>query len=305
VRILVTGASGFIASHLVRRLLKDGYTVAAMTRYGNIVKCSRLADVWDQLHIVEADLRNRGALKEAAAVEPEVIFHLAAYNHVGESFRQVEECFDVNAKGTANLFDCCPCRRFVYISSSEIYGKQETIPWHERMTPRPISPYAVSKYAGEQYCQAMWERKSNTCEIVLLRPFNTYGPGQSTKAVIPYIIKACLAYTDVKLTSGRQTREFNYISDTVEGIFHIGLGGSLLGSPVNIGCGNDISIEHLAKKIRELTASISSLKLGELPLRDTEIPVMAACNKLALQEGWSPAVGLTAGLKMTISSFES
>src|SRR5580658_8022632 len=122
-RVLVTGGSGFIGSHLVKSLLQQGAKVAVTVRYGNIVKNIRLADCWSCIDVIEADLRNRGALEAIQRFDPEVVFHLAAYQHVGQSFSQVEECFDVNAKGTANLLDTCrKAPKFVYIATSEVYG---------------------------------------------------------------------------------------------------------------------------------------------------------------------------------------
>ena len=119
-----------------------------------MVKNIRLAGCWNCITVIEADLRNRGALKAIQRFDPEVVFHLAAYQHVGESFGQVEECFDVNAKGTANLFDICEnVPKFVYTATSEVYGFQETVPFVETMEPRPLSPYSITKYAGEMYCR--------------------------------------------------------------------------------------------------------------------------------------------------------
>src|SRR4051812_46149843 len=124
-RVVVTGGSGFIGSHLVRRLMDEGANVAVVVRYGNIIKNERLRPWWDRLSVIEADLRNRGALTAVAEYRPDLVFHLAAYNHVGMSFTQVEECFDVNAKGTANLVDTCQdVDRLLYVSTSEVYGHQ-------------------------------------------------------------------------------------------------------------------------------------------------------------------------------------
>src|SRR5262245_23360371 len=135
-RVVVTGGSGFIGSHLVRRLLDGGAAVAVTVRYGNLMKNERLRDCWDRLHVIEADLRNRGALAAVRDFAPDIVFHLAAYNHVGESFRQVEECFDVNAKGTANLLDACEgVDTFVYMSTSEVYGHQPGVPFVDKMCP--------------------------------------------------------------------------------------------------------------------------------------------------------------------------
>jgi UDP-glucose 4-epimerase len=140
VKVLVTGGSGFIGSHLVTRLLAEGASVAVLFRYANVVESIRLRECWEQLHILEADLRNRGALAAIGAFAPDVVFHLAAYNHVGQSFTQVEECFDVNAKGTANLLDACGGKtKFIYVASSEVYGLQQSVPFVETMQPNPMS----------------------------------------------------------------------------------------------------------------------------------------------------------------------
>jgi UDP-glucose 4-epimerase len=141
-RALITGGSGFIGSHLVHRLLAEEAEVAVTVRYGNVMKNERLRDCWDDIRIIEADLRNRGALACIDEFAPEVIFHLAAYNHVGQSFVQVEECFDVNAKGTANLIDTAgkSVEKFIYMSTSEVYGYQAELPFLESMCPQPISP---------------------------------------------------------------------------------------------------------------------------------------------------------------------
>jgi nucleoside-diphosphate-sugar epimerase len=130
----VTGASGLVGSHPVKKLLELRAQVAVMVRYGNPVKDIRLADCWSSLRIIEADLRNRGALEAVRRFNPEVVFHLAAYQDVGRSFAQIEECFDVNAKGTANLLDACEgSGKFVYVATSEVYGLQQSVPFVETM----------------------------------------------------------------------------------------------------------------------------------------------------------------------------
>src|ERR1700687_215109 len=138
IRVLVTGGSGFIGSHLVRRLVAEGASVAVTARYANVMKNERLRSVWDRLTIFEADVRNRGALEAVTDFLPQIVFHLAAYNHVGASFTQVEECFDVNAKGTANVIDTfTAARRIIYTSTSEVYGMQTKVPFVETMAPEP------------------------------------------------------------------------------------------------------------------------------------------------------------------------
>lgn len=300
-RVLVTGGSGFIGSHLVNHLLGDGAEVAVTVRYGNLMKNERLRHCWDQITVIEADLRNRGALTEIGSFAPELVFHLAAYNHVGQSFTQVEECFDVNAKGTANLLDVCPgSQKFIYMSSSEVYGHQEQVPFVETMTPEPISPYAITKYAGELYCR-MKQRLEDGPPVVIVRAFNTYGPYQSAKAVIPELIINCLRGNPVRTTAGEQTREFNYVSDVVEGIVKAALQPDRIDGPINIATGEEVAIRDLVRRIAELTETESELEIGALPYRPTEIWRMYSDSTRARELlGWKPQVSLEQGLTATI-----
>lgn len=304
-RVLVTGGSGFIGSHLVQRLLELEARVAITARYGNVVKNERLRHCWDQLVVIEADLRNRGALQAASDFDPHVVFHLAAYNHVGESFRQVEECFDVNAKGTANMLDVCPgTEAFVYASTSEVYGHQTSVPFVETMCPEPKSPYSITKYAGELYCRMRQRMDGGGPRIVVVRPFNAFGPYQSSKAVISELILDCLRGKPISTTAGEQTREFNYVGNVVDGlILSAGYPGRIEG-PVNIAGGEEISIRDLVRRIADLTETRSELRIGALPYRPNEIWRMYADSSRARQVlGWSPAVSLEEGLKRTVAWF--
>jgi UDP-glucose 4-epimerase len=304
-RVLVTGASGFLGSHLVRRLLEEGAEVVIMTRYGNVVHSPRLAGVWGKLRVLEADLRNRGALEAISSIAPRWVFHLAAYNHVGESFRQVEECFDVNAKGTANVLDACMAagvERFVYTSTSEVYGLQSEVPFVETMTPQPQSPYAVTKFAGEQYC-LLRARTDTSTSIRVVRPFNAFGPGQSTKAVLSEIIETCLAGRPLRMTEGAQTREFNYVEDLVDGLLaaahHPGFEG-----PINLAGGREISIRSLVETVATLTKTRSNIEFGALPYRPNEIWRMYADVRRAHEVlGWRARVGFEEGLRRTVAAF--
>lgn len=304
-RILVTGGSGFIGSHLVRRLLNEAAEVAVVVRYGNIMKNERLLPFWDDLRILEADLRNRGALEVAiGAFRPERVFHLAAYNHVGSSFTQFEECFDVNAKGTANLLDVCRgAERFLYVSTSEVYGHQEHVPFVESMTPEPISPYGITKYAGELYCR-MHQRMGASPQIAIVRPFNTFGPYQSTKAVIPELILGCLRGGPILTTKGEQTREFNYVEDIVEGmLLAMEKAGEVLG-PVNLATGKEVAIRDLIAKIVDITQTSARVEIGALPYRPTEIWRMCADATRARELiGWNSGISLEEGLQRTVDWF--
>jgi nucleoside-diphosphate-sugar epimerase len=307
VRVLVTGGSGFIGSHLIHTLLASGARVGLMVRYGNVVKNERVRDVWDRLTVIEADLRNRGALTAVREFAPEVVFHLAAYNHVGESFRQVEECFDVNAKGTANLLDVLDgvAQRFVYASTSEVYGHQPGVPFVESMCPDPISPYAITKYAGELYCR-LKHRVGGAPRVVVVRPFNVFGPYQSSKAVIPELITNCLLGRPIRTTGGEQTREFNYVSNIIDGLIAAAEHPDPIEGPVNIAAGEEVAIRDLVRMIAELTATKSSLEIGALPYRPTEIWRMYAdATRARTILNWTPKVSLRDGLQRTVDWFRS
>jgi UDP-glucose 4-epimerase len=305
-RVLVTGGSGFIGSHLVQRLLQEGAEVAVTVRYGNVMKNERLRPIWDRLRVIEADLRNRGALTAVRELEPDVVFHLAAYNHVGESFRQVEECFDVNAKGTANLLDVCEgVSKFIYMSTSEVYGHQQSVPFLETMCPEPISPYAITKYSGELYCR-LKQRVGGRTTIIVLRPFNTFGPYQSAKAVIPELILNCLQGKPIRTTLGEQTREFNYVDNIVDGLLLAASHDGPIDGPVNVAAGEEVAIRDLVRTIAELTETKSVIEIGALPYRPTEIWRMYADSTRARELlGWRPAINLREGLRRTVQWFHT
>lgn len=303
-RILVTGGSGFIGSHLVKSLLQAGAKVAITVRYSNVVQNVRIADCWHQLEVIEADLRNRGALEAIRRFEPEIVFHLAAYQHVGQSFVQVEECFDVNAKGTANVVDVCDgVPKFIYIATSEVYGYQESVPFVETMEPNPQSPYSITKYAGELYCR-MKQRMGSKTAMVLLRPFNAFGPYQSTKAIIPELILKCLRGEPILTTPGEQTREFNFVTNLTDGMIMAAQHPDEIEGPMNIAGGEEVAVRDLVRKIAEITATRSRIEIGALPYRPNEIWRMRGdCTRIGKLLGWKPKVSLEEGLKITVDWF--
>lgn len=299
-RVLVTGGSGFIGSHLCRLLVAQGADLYVLVKYNSVMDNVRLVGLWDRLTPVEADLRNPDALRQLEVVRPEIIYHLAAYNHVGDSFFQVSEAVDSNGKGTVNLLEAYQdYERFVYISSSEVYGYQETVPFQEDALPHPLSPYAVGKYTGELYARMKWYSAGKP--VVVLRPFNAYGPYQSPRAVTAEIVIKCLRGEDVVTTEGHQTREFNFVEDLVEGFILAAQSPDAVGQVINLGCGEETTIRHLVQRIHKLTQSSSRLGIGELPDRPGEIRRMVADNRKARKLlGWSPKVGHNEGLPRTI-----
>ena len=302
-KVLVTGGSGFIASHLCRRLINNCSELFVTTKYNSVIDNIRLVDIWNDLHPLEIDLRNVDALKVLKSIKPDIIYHFAAYNHVGDSFVNVSEAIDSNSKGSVNILEAYDSfERFIYISTSEVYGYQESVPFSEEMTPHPISPYSVGKYAGELY--ARMKQHVFDLPIVVIRPFNAFGPYQSKRAVIPEIIDKCISGEEIVTTTGEQTREFNYIDNLVDGFLLAAVEPKAVGEIINIGCGHEVSIRDLVMKIHTLSESDSNLKIGELKYRPTEIWRMFADNSKAENIlNWKPKVSFEKGLIKTIEWF--
>lgn len=303
-KILVTGAGGFIASHLTRRLVHEGADVYIITKYNSIIDNVRICDIWDNVTVIEADLRNLDSLKQVKEIKPDIIFHLAAYNHVGDSFIHISESLDCNTKGTANLIESYDgYQRFLYMSTSEVYGYQENVPFVEDACPFPISPYSIGKYGGELYCRM--KAHSQNAPIVVLRPFNTFGPYQSPRAVMSEMILDCLRGNTIRSTEGKQTREFNFVSNIVDALILAAENEAAVGKFMNVGCGEEISIRDLIKKIHDLTESSSKLQIGALENRPTEIWRMAADARQAGEIlDWKPEISLDEGLEITINWFK-
>ncbi len=298
--VLITGGAGFIGSNLVKRAVGLKAKVSVVVKYKSIIDCVRLAPIWGDIEIIEADLRNIDSLRQLKGRKFDTVFHLSAYNHVGDSFLHVNEALTSNMIATANLLEFAPdFGRFVYTSTSEIYGFQKCVPFEEEFTPNPISPYAIGKYAGELY--ARMKRRQTKKSIICIRPFNVFGPYQSERAVIPEIVIKCLRNVPVETTEGKQTREFNYVDNVVDAFLKAAEIKSPPEEVINIGSGQEISVRDLVKKIHKLSGSRSELRIGSLPNRPTEIWRMCAANKRAEYAlKWKPGVSFDEGLKRTI-----
>ncbi len=299
-RVMVTGGGGFIPSHLVKRLLRSEAKVFVLTKYNSIFDNIRLSNIWNDIEICEGDLRNTDSLKQIKEIKPEIIYHMAAYNHVGDSFFHVSEALNCNSNASANILECYKgYRKFIYMSTSEVYGFQKAVPFHESMVPFPTSPYAVGKYSGELYAKMM--HHVYKLPVTVLRPFNTFGPYQSPKAVIGEIIIKCLKGENIVATEGKQTREFNYVENIIDGLIAAAESESSIGEVINISSGNEISIKNLILLVHKLSESTSELQIGALPYRPTEIWRMCGDNSKAkklLQ--WYPKISFEEGLKTTI-----
>ena len=263
---------------------------------------TRLVDLRDRITLHSGSITDRSAMDVVTdAARPEVVMHLAAYTHVGKSWDRVDECVQVNVQGTVHLLQALARRgyaRFVYTGTSEIYGDVE-VPFREDGPVNPISPYSVAKYAGEHYCRMF--ARGRGWPIVMLRPFNAYGPWQSPDRIIPEIIGRALKGQPLRMTQGLQTREFNFVEDLADGFVRAAVAEGVEGEIVNLGCGEEISMRDLATTLLTLLGDPVEAELGALPERPTEIVRMRAdAAKAGALLGWAPQTSLETGLQRTI-----
>ena len=275
----------------------------ALTSRVSSVYPTRLTDLRDGITLHEGNLTDRSAMDALVErVQPEVVWHLGAYTHVGKSWHRVDECIQANVQGTVNLLqalDGTGYRRFVYTGTSEIYG-DVGVPFREDAPVNPISPYSVSKYAGERYCRMF--HQGHGWPVVMLRPFNAYGPAQSPDRVIPEIIVRGLRREPLRMTQGRQTREFNYVEDLVDGFLLAGCTPGNEGEVLNLGCGEEVSMRDLATTVLRLMGDPIEPDIGALPDRPTEIWRMFSDSTRARERlGWEPRHSLEDGLAKTIA----
>ena len=303
-RVLVTGGAGFIGSHLVKKLLELKAKVTVIVKYNSIIDCIRLTNVWEKLNIIEADLRNTDSTLQLRNKKFDKVFHLAAYNHVGDSFLHVNETISSNLLSTTNLLDHGPkFEKFIHIGSSEIYGLQEKLPFNVDENPQPMSPYAIGKFSSELY--SILKKRQTGKKIICIRPFNTFGPFQSEKAIIPEIIIKCLLDQEIVTTPGEQTREFNYVDNIINGLLMISSKIDNYEKPINLGSNKPIKIKDLVKKIHKLSNSKSKLKIGKKKYRPNEIWKMQANNSFVIKKiRWKPTIDLDEGLKISIKWYK-
>jgi UDP-glucose 4-epimerase len=263
----------------------------------------RLVDLRERITLHGGNLTDAGAM--AALVEhvrPRFVFHLGAYTHVGKSWDRVDECIQTNVHGTVALLqalDRTEYQRMVYTSTSEVYGDID-VPFQEDAAANPLSPYSVSKYAGERFCRML--HRGRGWPVVVVRPFNAYGPAQSPDRVVPEIIVKGLRKERLLMTQGRQTREFNYVDDLVDGFLRAATVPGVEGEVFNLGGGEELSMRNLARTVLHLMGDPVEPELGALPDRPTEIWSMRsdptkARERLGLPE-FRP---LIEGLKPTIA----
>ncbi len=306
--VLVTGAAGFIGSHLVRALLEKGSEVVALVSDVSSLYPPRLADLKGQIRIADADLRDAHAVARVVErIDPKYVFHLGAFTHVGRSFDRVADCTTTNIEGTRNVLEALirkPPSRLIFASTSEVYGDVE-VPFREEGPVRPVSPYGVSKYAAERL--VLIYKEAYGVPGVAIRPFNAYGPMQSPDRIIPETIARALSGNPVEITGGIQTREFNFVEDIVAGFIKAAeADDSVVGEVINVGCGEERSMKEVAEVVLKLLGNPVELRVGALPYRPKEIWRMYCDNSKAKELlGWEPTVSFDEGLERTVEWYKS
>jgi dTDP-glucose 4,6-dehydratase len=306
-QVLVTGAGGFIASHLVERLVSEGAQVRAFVRYNsrNDVGMLRLIspDVFSQLEIVRGDLRDVEAVRGAVR-GMDTVFHLGALIAIPYSYVNPREVIDVNIMGTLNVLMAArdfSVRRVVHTSTSEVYGTAQYTPIDEAHPLQGQSPYSASKIGADKIAESFY--RSFEVPVVTLRPFNTYGPRQSTRAVIPTIITQALTRDEVKLGSLDPSRDFTFVKDTANGFMCVAEAENVLGQEINLGNDNTIRIGDLVDKIFGIIGKTPKVVTDLQRVRPDKSEVMKlwASNQKAKELiGWEPRVSLDEGLRLTI-----
>lgn len=308
VPILVTGGGGFIASHLVERLVTAGARVRAFVRYtssGSLGNLRFLApDLLKKLEITFGDLRDPSAMLQAAE-GMEVILHLGALIAIPYSYVHPREVIETNILGTLNVLEAARRtlpRRVVHISTSEVYGTAESVPITERHPLKGQSPYSASKIGADKVVESY--ARAFDVPVVTVRPFNTYGPRQSARAVIPTIITQALSLSQIHLGSTSPTRDFTYVADTAEGMMAAAAADDVVGQEINLGTNQEISVGDLAALVCRLVGREVEIVSDEARLRParSEVERLRADNSKAQQLlGWQPRMSLEDGLERTIA----
>ncbi|MFZ1829628.1 MAG: NAD-dependent 4,6-dehydratase LegB [Candidatus Competibacteraceae bacterium] len=310
-RILVTGADGFIGSHLVEQLLQRGYQVRAFVFYNSFNSWGWLdtlpKSTLEKLDVFAGDIRDPNGVLEAMT-GCDVVFHLAALIAIPFSYHSPDSYVDTNIKGTLNVLQAAKrlgTARLLVTSTSEVYGTAQYAPINEKHPFQGQSPYSATKIGADRLAESFY--RSFDTPVVIVRPFNTYGPRQSARAVIPTVITQLLSgQTELRLGSLHPTRDFNYVLDTVEGFIALAEADAAVGKEINIATGKEYSIEAVAKKLIAAINPEACIITDEQRLRPDASEVfrlMGDNSLITTLTPWQPKHDLDAGLCETINWF--
>lgn len=306
--VLVTGAGGFIGSHLVERLVRDGTRVRAYVHYnsrndwGNL----ELIDpaVKREIEVITGDVADPFSVRNAVR-GAQVIYHLSSLIAIPYSYVAPQSYVATNIQGAINVLQAAReegVERVVHTSTSECYGTAQYVPIDEKHPLQGQSPYSASKIGADMIAESYW--RSFGLPVAILRPFNTFGPRQSARAVIPTIISQALKGGVIKLGALAPTRDMNYVENTVESFLAAATNPAAVGQVINVGSGREISIGDLARLIIELIGSKSEVVEDTQRLRpaNSEVERLLCANGKAMELlGWTPRIQLEEGLQRTIA----
>ena len=305
-KVLVTGADGFIGSHLVEMLFSRGYTVKALSQYNSFNNWGWIEQISckDQIEILTGDIRDPHYCKSVTK-DVDIIFHLAALIAIPYSYVAPDSYVDTNIKGTLNI--CQAARengniRVIHTSTSEVYGTAQYVPIDENHPAQPQSPYSATKIAADAMAMSFYN--AFNLPVTIARPFNTYGPRQSARAVIPTIItQIANGEKEIKLGDLTPTRDFNYVEDTCRGFIELAKCGAAEGQVVNIGSNFEISIRDTLELIKDLMGSDVEFVTDNERIRPEKSEVFRLwCDNSKIERltGFKPEVKIEEGLKRTI-----
>lgn len=312
-KVLVTGADGFIGSHLVEALLNEGAQVRAFCVYNSFNTWGWIdsfpAEKQKQLEIFTGDVRDpNGVRKSMEGID--IVFHLAALIAIPFSYHSPDAYVDTNVKGTLNIIQAgrdMGCERILVTSTSEVYGTAQYVPIDEKHPKQGQSPYSATKIGADYLADSFF--RSFELPVTIVRPFNTFGPRQSARAIIPTIITQLLAgKEEILLGDLTPTRDLVFVKDTAEGFIQAALHKELIGEEINIATNSEISIGDLAQSLINQINPNAKIIQEEQRIRPEKSEVFRLFgdnSKMKALSGWSPAYSLEAGLQETIAWFRN
>jgi NAD dependent epimerase/dehydratase len=308
-KILITGADGFIGSHLTELLVQEGFQVKALSQYNSFNNWGWLEDVncLKDIEALSGDVRDPHYCKHITK-DVDVVFHLAALIAIPYSYIAPHSYVDTNVKGTLNICQAAlenGVKRVIHTSTSEVYGTAQYVPIDEKHPLQPQSPYSASKIGADAMAMSFFSAFG--LPLTIARPFNTYGPRQSARAVIPTIISQIASgRKQIKLGDVAPTRDFNYVADTCRGFLALARCDKAIGETVNIGSNSEISVGDTLNLIRELMSSEVAFITDEQRLRPEKSEVFRLrCDNSKIREltGFEPEYSIRDGLQATIDWF--
>jgi len=310
-KVLVTGADGFIGSYLVEKLIEEGANVKAFVFYNSFNSWGWLENLsktkLEKVEIFSGDIRDPNGVRTAME-GCEIVFHLAALIAIPYSYHSPDSYVDTNVKGTLNIVQAArilKIKRVLVTSTSEVYGTAKYVPIDENHPRQPQSPYSASKIGADSIAESFY--RSFDLPLTIVRPFNTYGPRQSARAIIPTIITQLLAgQTEIKLGDLSPTRDLLYVKDTVNGFLEIAKSSSLIGHDCNIATNSEISMKDLAEEIIKQINPNARVVIDKSRLRPQKSEVFrlfGSNNKILKNTNWELKYTFSQGINETIEWF--